>query len=1099
MLRLILLLCAISAVLCIYESQLGEYDSLQTNIGFIKEAIHSTERIYGITEDRVVTCIDTGSGSLVWRVVIPEGSEFLKLSISERDGKLFTLVKTPCAGSTDESCVAYEAQAYNLAKGLKAWGMHLGSCVGTTENCSDGVVDLTYLSSSRQIGVISGNTFYQLSSNTGTVTYKYDPQAQAQVDSGDSGIRLSKVNHPSNNNSNNNIIALGCKSKSDTTSCGKAAIISKEKDTDTDAANKAVTATVEYFTIPTIGLLPKDLTLADDSIIGTKENGIFYTSLSNGKVSTTKFRNSGSVGSVGSFGSFALTIGDKTVPGGWKCASNTCEAISFINGVKKVIVSCSGDSVNIGFARSSHTSSTVTKVVCAYKKFNQITSLYDIHAISTKGNDNDENIEEIILQGSTNTNTNANTNTDGNDNTSTSDSRFKFNNFHSIVSITALTSKSKLGGTRLSSVLIVGSNGETSYYKTTNSNLSKQKLWTRQEGLARIEEAVLVSRTTGTNIIDNESVNPTMLLDAFIDVSNEILDIAANKILTTLGFKQVNSISQIDIEKKKLEKIAQIGKQSKRFGFDKIAICLTRGHSGNGNGNGNGNDGVLSIVALDVLTSSVLWSEEISKSNDFLTSGTSSKADKLLKLVYNSSNDPSNVKVILSNKKSKTTRILTYDIENGLNSGSGTGITEKIFSQQTLNIFSLKGNYVLLMEASKSSESRIVMPLYPSSSTASSNTLEKSYVYHIDKSTGVLETYQLALVDNKDKNQDQVCQMNLETKTCVNKSIIYKTNIVATANFPLNRERIIDIASPAVNDVRSTSTIALSDDSVLLKYVNNNICLVTTEAVTDNSSNAVPMLYTTLVDTVSGKVIYRSSIEGGSAPANAALIENTIALFYWNAKAKRSEVSSIHLYEGMIDKHGLTPLASKHSATMANKYKEAKNFSSFLSGQPLAMQKTYIMPKAITAVHHTITEQGIANKNLLVSLTTGQIFMLDQRQISPRRPLSEPTQHEMMDGLQQFNPFLQLNPLACITHNYALGSGAKKILSISSRLESSSMVFSFGTPDFHINRVLPSLDFDLLGADFNYPLLTLLLAGLGVLVYWLQQKQRKSIQSKMWE
>ena len=51
---------------------------------------------------------------------------------------------------------------------------------------------------------------------------------------------------------------------------------------------------------------------------------------------------------------------------------------------------------------------------------------------------------------------------------------------------------------------------------------------------------------------------------------------------------------------------------------------------------------------------------------------------------------------------------------------------------------------------------------------------------------------------------------------------------------------------------------------------------------------------------------------------------------------------------------------------------------------PLAMQKSYVMPHAVSAAHYTTTRQGVANKNILVALTTGQVYMLDSRMISPR-------------------------------------------------------------------------------------------------------------------
>lgn len=56
------------------------------------------------------------------------------------------------------------------------------------------------------------------------------------------------------------------------------------------------------------------------------------------------------------------------------------------------------------------------------------------------------------------------------------------------------------------------------------------------------------------------------------------------------------------------------------------------------------------------------------------------------------------------------------------------------------------------------------------------------------------------------------------------------------------------------------------------------------------------------------------------------------------------------------------------------------------------MQKTFVLPQYATALQQTITERGIANKNLLIGLRNGQVFSVDLKQIHPRRPFSEPSQ-----------------------------------------------------------------------------------------------------------
>ena len=57
-------------------------------------------------------------------------------------------------------------------------------------------------------------------------------------------------------------------------------------------------------------------------------------------------------------------------------------------------------------------------------------------------------------------------------------------------------------------------------------------------------------------------------------------------------------------------------------------------------------------------------------------------------------------------------------------------------------------------------------------------------------------------------------------------------------------------------------------------------------------------LYAALVDTVSSKVLYRILLSNtAAAPVHTLLVENHLIVTYWNAKAKRTELSSSALYE----------------------------------------------------------------------------------------------------------------------------------------------------------------------------------------------------------
>jgi hypothetical protein len=72
-----------------------------------------------------------------------------------------------------------------------------------------------------------------------------------------------------------------------------------------------------------------------------------------------------------------------------------------------------------------------------------------------------------------------------------------------------------------------------------------------------------------------------------------------------------------------------------------------------------------------------------------------------------------------------------------------------------------------------------------------------------------------------------------------------------------------------------------------------------------------------------------------------------------------------------------------------------------LTPTPLLMQRTYSINRGIADIRETMSLKGINNKNVLIILDSGQIYSMDFRMISPRRPLSDPTQSGMNSRILQ--------------------------------------------------------------------------------------------------
>lgn len=380
------------------------------------------------------------------------------------------------------------------------------------------------------------------------------------------------------------------------------------------------------------------------------------------------------------------------------------------------------------------------------------------------------------------------------------------------------------------------------------------------------------------------------------------------------------------------------------------------------------------------------------------------------------------------------------------------------------------------------------------------------YVHRVEAASGTVRVYRLT------NRSCENTELGTDTGAVLGAVACKYAELVSATTFPPSTETIVGVTYLNPADKVHSRVSILGDDSVLLKYINPSMVLVSTisppaaavseyDDMLDANSNATSVLSLTLVDTVTGGVIKRITHAGAVRPVRAVMVENMIVATYWNAKARRAELSSTALYEGALDRYELSPLSSGASSRRKSRDTRNQVASPYTATPPMAMQKSYILPRPATALAHTVTAKGIANKNILVGFTNGQIFSVDMRQIHPRKPMADPTIAEKTEGLSRYSPFLSLDAAySAITYNYTLGSGPAHIVSSASSLESTSLVVSFGgsAVDLHVTRVLPSKGFDMLPSNFNYIALVAILAGLAAAALVLQRMTQKKRLHQLW-
>lgn len=270
---------------------------------------------------------------------------------------------------------------------------------------------------------------------------------------------------------------------------------------------------------------------------------------------------------------------------------------------------------------------------------------------------------------------------------------------------------------------------------------------------------------------------------------------------------------------------------------------------------------------------------------------------------------------------------------------------------------------------------------------------------------------------------------------------------------PRDQKIIQAITRPSHDPVASIGKV-LGDRSVLYKYLNPNLALIT--AVADSTVTFY------LLDGVSGQVLYTASQTGveTTQPISSVISEN------WFAYSFGAEISDSKGYQLVISELYESPIANDRGLLG-----DAANYSSIRTStgfpRPHVISQAYMIPEPISNMAVTETRQGITVRQLLCTLpASNAIVGIPRFFLDPRRPVNrDPTSQEAEEGLMRYVSFLDFDPKWYLTHAREV-MGIQKIESSPTLLESSTLVFAYGFDVFG-TRLAPSQPFDLLGKGFS--------------------------------
>lgn len=287
-------------------------------------------------------------------------------------------------------------------------------------------------------------------------------------------------------------------------------------------------------------------------------------------------------------------------------------------------------------------------------------------------------------------------------------------------------------------------------------------------------------------------------------------------------------------------------------------------------------------------------------------------------------------------------------------------------------------------------------------------------------------------------------------------------------------EEIISIERPSQDSVASQGKV-LGNRKTLYKYLNPHSLVVVTRNVERKSARAF------VVDGITGRILHESILcdanlalaheDGTESKIHVAFTENWASIVFDVDVAGNDELAR---YKGA---HRQTRLISMEMFEIQGNdetWKWQGRSSSFISNAGRAgiysstvqvYSQVYVLPSQVRGISFTRTKYGISSKALLVANTRGKIIALPRRILDPRRPVGrKPTKEELEEGLITYEPYIPENPRLYVGGNTVVPM-MSRIKTKASLLESTSVVFVYGSLDWWVTKVAPSGTFDLLSGE----------------------------------
>jgi hypothetical protein len=264
------------------------------------------------------------------------------------------------------------------------------------------------------------------------------------------------------------------------------------------------------------------------------------------------------------------------------------------------------------------------------------------------------------------------------------------------------------------------------------------------------------------------------------------------------------------------------------------------------------------------------------------------------------------------------------------------------------------------------------------------------------------------------------------------------------------------------------------------------------------STNDKNSLIVSVINTNNGKVLHQSIITNVDTVREIKSVyeENLIVISYFKKHKSivRNELFVIEIMKREIEHSFINMLEKIFKINLTGELSENKTHDEIQESDLVFLTQTYVLPRNIKGLFVSKTHINIGNKYIILLSENNQIFFVDKRGISPRRPIMKDDKAKgatpVLDTTLN-SPYIDPDitpyaPSLTLDHKYVLNIDfmTDQIDDIIITPTENESIFLLCTIGLNVScyKGYPDKTFDTMALDFSYYIILVFLVGIMVII-----------------